>query len=74
MIFSGWTGQYCESEVDECRSNPCKHGGECTDLSGGYKCKCPKGTSGTPEGRGRVRGRGKELGQVTEKKEWNKKH
>ena len=28
------------AEILECASSPCKHGGSCEDLIGGYKCHC----------------------------------
>ena len=30
----GWTGTNCETDIDECASNPCQNG-ECTDLVDG---------------------------------------
>lgn len=28
------------TDIDECNSNPCRNGGNCTDLVNGYVCKC----------------------------------
>ncbi|KAI9555102.1 hypothetical protein GHT06_017617 [Daphnia sinensis] len=42
----GWTGKHCETDVDECCSNPCKNGGLCIDLIGSYQCACPHGFTG----------------------------
>lgn len=42
----GYTGTRCESQVDECRSQPCRHGGKCLDLVDKYLCRCPPGTTG----------------------------
>ncbi|KAF7247106.1 Fibropellin-1, partial [Varanus komodoensis] len=36
----------CETETDECDSNPCKHGGSCNDYIGHFKCICPIGYEG----------------------------
>nr|XP_020038650.1 sushi, nidogen and EGF-like domain-containing protein 1 isoform X3 [Castor canadensis] len=33
-------------EVDECRSQPCLHGGSCQDLTAGYLCICSPGYEG----------------------------
>lgn len=32
----------CETDIDECLSNPCRHGGTCVDLIGTFKCNCPE--------------------------------
>ena len=34
------------SDVNECGSNPCKNGGECTDGVNSYTCQCNSGYSG----------------------------
>lgn len=39
---AGYTGSYCEEQVDECTPNPCQNGGTCTDFLGGYTCKVIK--------------------------------
>lgn len=35
----GYTGSYCEEQVDECSPNPCQNGATCTDYLGGYSCE-----------------------------------
>ena len=34
------------AEIDECGSNPCQFGGNCTDLINGYNCTCSDGYMG----------------------------
>ncbi|KAH0627496.1 hypothetical protein JD844_003261 [Phrynosoma platyrhinos] len=36
----GWTGANCTENIDDCASNPCQHGGTCTDMVNGYSCEC----------------------------------
>ncbi|KYO29743.1 prestin isoform B [Alligator mississippiensis] len=36
----GFTGDYCETEINLCYSNPCLNGGVCTRKEGGYTCIC----------------------------------
>uniref|UniRef100_A0A669P1K7 Cadherin EGF LAG seven-pass G-type receptor 3 n=1 Tax=Phasianus colchicus TaxID=9054 RepID=A0A669P1K7_PHACC len=42
----GFTGDYCETEINLCYSNPCRHGGTCTRKEGGYTCVCRQHFSG----------------------------
>uniref|UniRef100_A0A7N4PQZ0 Cadherin EGF LAG seven-pass G-type receptor 3 n=2 Tax=Sarcophilus harrisii TaxID=9305 RepID=A0A7N4PQZ0_SARHA len=37
---AGFTGDYCETEINLCYSNPCRHGGACARREGGYTCIC----------------------------------
>ncbi|XP_017164565.1 protein eyes shut homolog isoform X2 [Poecilia reticulata] len=41
-----FTGAACETEINECDSNPCQHNGNCSDLLGDYICQCPTGFQG----------------------------
>ena len=46
-----WKKKYCFlielfSDIDECKNNPCKNGGKCTNTHGSYRCSCPSGFSG----------------------------
>lgn len=36
----------CETEIDECLSNPCRNGGSCLDRFNMFVCECPPGYSG----------------------------
>nr|XP_057933071.1 cadherin EGF LAG seven-pass G-type receptor 1 isoform X1 [Doryrhamphus excisus] len=37
---TGFTGDYCETEIDLCYSGPCKNNGRCRSREGGYTCEC----------------------------------
>ena len=34
----GYNGRNCETEINECLSDPCENGGKCIDVVAGYKC------------------------------------
>ncbi|XP_060890228.1 versican core protein-like [Labrus mixtus] len=36
----GYTGNHCETDVDECQSNPCLNGATCLDGVSSYTCLC----------------------------------
>lgn len=42
----GFTGDYCETEIDLCYSAPCKNNGKCRSREGGYTCECPENFTG----------------------------
>ncbi|XP_073724829.1 cadherin EGF LAG seven-pass G-type receptor 1 [Misgurnus anguillicaudatus] len=42
----GFTGDYCETEVDLCYSGPCQNNGKCRSREGGYTCECPQDFTG----------------------------
>ena len=46
LIFIGWTGEQCATQISFCDSSPCENNGECVDLFQDYFCVCPKGTDG----------------------------
>ncbi|XP_035687115.1 fibropellin-1-like [Branchiostoma floridae] len=37
----GYTGLNCETDIDECASNPCLNGGTCLEHLGFFQCECP---------------------------------
>lgn len=40
----GWTGESCEQDVDECKSNPCPgHHDICVNTPGSFRCECISG-------------------------------
>lgn len=41
----GYTGSYCEVQLDECDSSPCQNGATCRDHLGGYQCEVTPGIS-----------------------------
>ena len=42
----GWQGVHCESDVDECASDPCQNNGTCTHGVNSYNCLCEIGYHG----------------------------
>ncbi|XP_013781236.1 uncharacterized protein LOC106465521 [Limulus polyphemus] len=43
---AGFSGQFCEVDMDECSSGPCYNGGTCIDRPQGFRCQCQQGYSG----------------------------
>ncbi|CAF1216481.1 unnamed protein product [Rotaria sordida] len=41
---SGFTGHFCETNTDQCSSNPCGNSGVCYDLRSSYICACSDGS------------------------------
>ena len=37
----GCTGDYCQTDIDECLSSPCPANYSCVDRVGRYECFCP---------------------------------
>lgn len=51
LIFSchcpaGFTGDRCESNIDDCINNKCENNATCNDLVQAYECKCQQGFMG----------------------------
>uniref|UniRef100_A0A3P8WQF9 Versican a n=1 Tax=Cynoglossus semilaevis TaxID=244447 RepID=A0A3P8WQF9_CYNSE len=42
----GYTGYQCETDMDECQSNPCRNGGTCVDGIASFTCVCLSSYSG----------------------------
>ncbi|CAB3977978.1 neurogenic locus notch homolog 1-like [Paramuricea clavata] len=42
----GFTGDICETNIDDCASGPCKHGATCVDGIENYNCTCFPGFMG----------------------------
>ena len=46
QCMSGWTGDNCEIDINECISAPCMNGGTCQNTLGSYMCTCQAGFTG----------------------------
>lgn len=42
----GYTGTYCQIDINECLSSPCSNNSTCIDGINTYECKCPPGFTG----------------------------
>ena len=43
---TGWSGKDCQTDIDNCKANPCQNGATCVDGIGFYKCECMDGFNG----------------------------
>ena len=46
LCVSGYDGDNCENNIDNCASNPCQNGGTCTNTVDSFTCECATGVSG----------------------------
>lgn len=46
---TGWTGQNCDEDVDECLGYRCGGIAYCQNTLGSFDCVCPFGYTGTPD-------------------------
>ena len=46
VIHATCSHTYLFSDINECSSSPCQHGGSCADAVNGYVCSCRIGYSG----------------------------
>lgn len=44
---TGFTGDNCESDIDDCVVNPCLNGGSCVDDVNSFRCACVPGFMGS---------------------------
>ncbi|XP_037300674.1 protein crumbs isoform X2 [Manduca sexta] len=42
----GYSGEYCQIDIDECASHQCQNGATCQDGVASYTCICPEGFEG----------------------------
>lgn len=47
LCNTGFTGQYCETEIDYCIPAPCYNNATCSSYPGYYTCNCQDGFNGT---------------------------
>lgn len=46
LILHSFPGNNCETEVDECLSDPCHNGATCVDHLNAFSCICQDGFQG----------------------------
>jgi len=43
---SGYSGDLCEEDINECELSPCLNGGSCENQNGSFSCLCPEDLHG----------------------------
>ena len=43
---TGFSGQQCETDVNECETTPCLNGGSCSNSPGSFQCQCTSNYKG----------------------------
>ena len=46
IIIVGTAGDNCETDLNECSTNPCDNEGMCQNLVNSFKCHCAAGYGG----------------------------
>ena len=46
LLILNIKGTNCETDIDECSSDPCENGATCIDLINMYECSCDDGYTG----------------------------
>jgi hypothetical protein len=46
LCYPGYSGNLCQTNINECASSPCRNGGTCQDLANGFSCICTSQFSG----------------------------
>lgn len=45
ILQPGFTGKYCNNNLDECSANPCMNNASCIPGNNDFRCACPPGRS-----------------------------
>lgn len=45
ILQPGFTGKYCNDNLDECSAKPCLNNASCSPGNNDFRCACPPGRS-----------------------------